>query len=125
MKNETVSRGLTFLAGAAAGLALGYYLQSEKGKAFREQLGENLGDALDDLVEYGQEQIDELLKTLNLSLDKGFNFAEMIDAQFRENLGDVVEEAGDTLEDAESSFENGMDKAKNKLLKKFADAGTI
>ena len=88
-------------------------------------MGENWGDALDDLVEYGQEQFDELLKTLNLSLDKDFNFAEMIDEQFRENLSDVVEEAGDTLEDAESSFENGMDKAKGKLLKKFADAGAI
>lgn len=123
MNNDAIPRGLSFLAGAAAGLALGYYLHSEKGQSLKAQLGEKWGDAFDDLGEYAREHLGDLLKTLSGTLEQGINFAEVIDNQFRENLSEVAENAGEALEDAETSFESGMDKAKNKLMKKFAEAG--
>ncbi len=123
MNNDALPRGLSFLAGAAAGLALGYYLHSEKGSALKAQLSGNWHDALDDLGEYAREHLGELLKSLDSTLGKGFNLAEMIDEQFREELSDVAENAGEALEDAESSFENGMDKARSRLLQKFAEQG--
>lgn len=123
MDNDALPRGLSFLAGAAAGLALGYYLHSEKGSALKAQLSGNWHDALDDLGEYAREHLGELLKSLDSTLGKGFNLAEMIDEQFREELSDVAENAGEALEDAESSFENGMDKARSRLLQKFAEQG--
>lgn len=123
MDNDALPRGLSFLAGAAAGLALGYYLHSEKGSALKAQLSGNWHDALDDLGEYAREHLGELLKSLDTTLGKGFNLAEMIDEQFREDLSEVAENAGEALEDAESSFENGMDKARSRLLQKFAEQG--
>lgn len=123
MNDDALPRGLSFLAGAAAGLALGYYLHSEKGSALKAQLSGNWHDALDDLGDYAREHLGELLKSLDSALGKGVNLAEMIDEQFREDLGEVADNAGEALEDAESSFENGMDKARSRLLQKFAEQG--
>lgn len=123
MNNEAIPRGLSFLAGAAAGLALGYYLHSEKGNALRQQLGENWNNIFDDIGDYAREHLADLLKSLNSALDNGLNVAELIDDQFRDNLTEVTENAEAALEDAESSFENGMEKARTKLLLKYAEQG--
>lgn len=123
MNNEAIPRGLSFLAGAAAGLALGYYLHSEKGSALKQQLGENWNNIFDDIGDYAREHLADLLKSLNSALDNGLNVAELIDDQFRDNLTEVTENAEAVLEDAESSFENGMEKARTKLLLKYAEQG--
>lgn len=123
MNNEAIPRGLSFLAGAAAGLALGYYLHSEKGSALKQQLGENWNNIFDDIGDYAREHLADLLKSLNSALDNGLNVAELIDDQFRDNLTEVTENAEAALEDAESSFENGMEKARTKLLLKYAEQG--
>lgn len=123
MNNDTLPRGLSFLAGAAVGLALGYYLHSEKGSALKAQLSGSWHEAFDDLGDYAREHLGQLLKSLDSTLGKGLNLAEIIDEQFREDLSEVAENAGEALEDAESSFENGMDKARFRLMQKFLEAG--
>ena len=123
MNNDVLPRGLSFLAGAAAGLALGYYLHSEKGSALREKITENWGDVLDDLGARTQEHLADLIALLSDALDKGLSFADLAENQLEQNVEQVVEDAGNALEDAESSFENGMDRARARLQQKFMEAG--
>ena len=123
MNNDALPRGLSFLAGAAAGLALGYYLHSEKGSALRQKITENWGDVLDDLGGRTQEHLADLLTVLSDALDKGLNLADLAENQLQQNREQVAEDAGNTLEDAETSFENGMDRARARLQQKFKEAG--
>ncbi|MBK9335317.1 MAG: YtxH domain-containing protein [Lewinellaceae bacterium] len=123
MKNETIPRGLSFLAGAATGLALGLYLNSERGSALREQLVGHLDDLLQHFGESAQEQLDDLMATLNTVVERGL----LQVADLQNNLEDTTDSIGDELEEvmeeAETNFENGMETARRRLLKKFAAAG--
>ncbi len=123
MNNDAIPRGLFFLAGAASGLALGYYLHSEKGSALRKQLAEHWGGTWEDLGERAQEQLAELLQHLNTALDQGLNYAEILEQLLRQNLTEVSEETNEALEDAGTSFENGMERARARLQQKFDAAG--
>ena len=123
MNTEVLPRSLSFLAGAAAGLALGYYLHSEKGSALRNSLSEQLGETLEGLGEQVQDQLSELIAVLGDALEKGLGSAEGLQQAMQENLSGAVAQTKDALEDAEESFEHGMDKAKTRLLRKFAEAG--
>lgn len=123
MNNEAIPRSLFFLAGAASGLALGLYLHSENGRAFREQLGENWDKLLDSFGDQAQDQINLLLKNLNVFLEKGMELTESLEDQFTENVQSVGEEALDQLEAVENSFESGMEKARMELQRKLENAG--
>lgn len=123
MNNDALPRGLFFLAGAASGLALGYYLHSEKGSALRQQLTEQWGDTWDELSERTQEQMAELLQRLNAALDDGLNFVEMLEPLLRQQMTEAGGEASEALEDAEASFETGMERARARLQQKFDAAG--
>ena len=123
MNNDILPRSLSFLAGASAGLALGFYLHSEKGSALRQQLTERWGEALDALGERAQEQFSDLLHALTEALDKGLDLVEVLDNQLHQNVTDARDEVSDAIDDAETSFENGMDKARARLEQKFNEAG--
>ncbi|MEQ1746188.1 MAG: hypothetical protein ABMA02_12235 [Saprospiraceae bacterium] len=116
MKNETATRGLLFLAGAAAGLAAGIYLTSEKSSGLREKIGGQFEALLDNLEGMADDQIGDLLKRLSTALEKGTLAFDGL-----ENA--ATDSARDMLDEAEADFENGMEKAKARLQKKFAEAG--
>jgi len=126
MKNETLSRGLFFLAGAAAGFALGMYLRSEKGSDLREQLSEHLDDLLQNLGDRVEDQLGDLITNLGAAAMNGLqqmaqpaNSAAAASGE-ENSLREDVQEA---LDEAEENFENGMEKARARLMKKFAAAG--
>ncbi|MFN0014105.1 MAG: hypothetical protein ACKVU2_06110 [Saprospiraceae bacterium] len=116
MKNETATRGLLFLAGAAAGLVAGIYLTSEKGTGLRDRLGGQFEGLLRNLEEMADDQVGDFLSQMSTVLEKG--------AVTFDNLEAVASDsARDMLDEAEADFENGMEKARARLLKKFAEAG--
>ena len=124
MHNDTISRGLTFLAGAATGLALGLYLGSEKGSALRERFGGHLEDLLQGLSERAQEQIGDLMNTLGTAVENGLASLQEMGGEPEESAppppdDDVI----DTFEEVETAFDAGMDRARERLWKKFAAAG--
>lgn len=124
MHNDTIPRGLSFLAGAAAGLALGYYLHSEKGSALREQLDGHLGDLLEDLGERAHEQVEGLVDTLRAAVDQVLtHFDGMADASEPAPDTPEADDVIDTFEEVESAFDAGMERARQRLWKKFAAAG--
>lgn len=123
MNNDALPRGLTFAAGVATGLALGYYLQSEKGAALRERLAGHWNEALEDLGDKAREQLDQLLEMLNAVMEKGLNYAEILEENLEQNLSEASDEARQVAEDVEITFESGMDKARALLRQKFLDAG--
>lgn len=116
-------RGLAFLAGTATGLALGYFLHSEKGAALRSQLSETWGDTFRALGERLQDQMGDLVTALGGAMDNGAGFVELLEQQLQQQFSETAEDAQESLEAAETSFENGMDKARARLQQKFANAG--
>lgn len=123
MNEDALPRGLFFLAGAASGLALGFYLHSEKGNALRQKLSEHWGDILEGLGDRAQERLDELLSTLNTALEKGLDLAEILDGQLQQNRSEIGQDATEAMETAGVSFENGMEKARAHLEEKYKVAG--
>ena len=124
MKNETVSRGLFFLAGAAAGFALGMYLNSKKGDALREQLTEHVDDLLDNLGERASEQIGDLMSNLTKIVENGLRQIVEPDTESEaEEENSFTENVQEVLDEAETTFEAGMENARLRLMKKFAAAG--
>jgi gas vesicle protein len=123
MKNETIPRGLYFLAGAAAGLAFGMYLNSEKGSALRETLSGHLDDLLQNLSESAQEQLGGLMGSLSTVMENGLAQVADLDDEIEDTATAVGEDLREALEDAETNFETGMSKARLRLQKKFAAAG--
>jgi len=124
MKNETVSRGLFFLAGAAAGFALGMYLNSKKGDALREQFAEHVDGLLDTLGERASEQVGDLMSNLTKIVENGL---QQIIAPDTENEAEednsFSEDMQEAFDEAETTFEAGMENARLRLMKKFAAAG--
>jgi gas vesicle protein len=123
MKNETIPRGLYFLAGAAAGLAFGMYLNSEKGSALRETLSGHLDDLLQNLSESAQEQLGGLMGTLSTVVENGLAQVADLDDEIEDTASAVGEDIREAIEDAETTFESGMGKARLRLQQKFAAAG--
>jgi gas vesicle protein len=125
MKNETITRGLYFLAGAAAGIAFGMYVNSEKGNALRETLSDHLDDLVQNLSESAQEQLGGLMSTLSTAVENGLAQVANMDDEIEDAATTVGEDIRDAIEDAETTFESGMGKARLRLQQKFAAAGAI
>lgn len=124
MNNETVSRGLFFLAGAAAGFAIGMYLRSEKGNELTEQLSEHLDDLLQNLGDQFEDHLGDLVNNFTFAAVNGLKqMAQPESKSEPEDDNSFSEDVEEALEDAETNFENGMEKARERLMKKFADAG--
>ena len=123
MKNDAILRSLFFLAGAASGLALGYYLHTEKGRALREHLNENWEDWLETIGEQAQEQLHVLLQNLNQVLEDSALFSVVADEDEADDDNDFADEIMEQFEVAESAFEVGMTKARASLKQKLAQAG--
>jgi len=126
MKNETVSRGLFFLAGAAAGFALGMYLHSKKGDALREKFAEHVDDLLDDLGERASEQVGDLMSNLTKIVENGLQQIIAPDTENNaeeEENNSFSEDVQEALDEAETTFGAGMENARLRLMKKFAAAG--
>ncbi|MCB0530836.1 MAG: YtxH domain-containing protein [Lewinellaceae bacterium] len=123
MKNDAIPRSLFFLAGAASGLALGYYLHTEKGRALREHLNENWEDWLETIGEQAQEQLHVLLQNLNQVLEDSALFSVVADEDEADDDNDFADEIMEQFEVAESAFEVGMTKARASLKQKLAQAG--
>ena len=123
MKNDAIPRSLFFLAGAASGLALGYYLHTEKGRALREHLNENWEDWLETIGEQAQEQLHVLLQNLNQVLEDSALFSVIADEDEADDDNDFADEVMEQFEVAESAFEVGMTKARASLKQKLAQAG--
>ncbi len=126
MKNDAIPRSLFFLAGAASGLALGYYLHTEKGRALREHLNENWENWLETIGEQAQEQLNVLLQNLNQVLEDSALFSDMPeepDAEEPDDDHDFADEVLEQVDLAESAFEAGMAKARTSLQQKLAKAG--
>lgn len=123
MKNDAIPRSLFFLAGAASGLALGYYLHTEKGRALREHLNENWENWLETIGEQAQEQLHVLLQNLNQVLEDSALFSMIPDEDEEADNNDFADEVLEQFEVAESAFEVGMSKARARLQEKLAQAG--
>ena len=129
MNNDTLPRGLFFLAGAATGLAIGIYLNSEKGSVLREQLEAHWETLVQTIGEGAREKMDELLATLNELLEKGLLLLDNVTDYLEEEIPEeeetdgIGEDISEMMDDVESYFGSGRAKARARLQQQFVKAG--
>jgi len=117
MSNNTESNnsGWIFLAGLATGAAVGYLINTDKGRQLRSE-------AADKAVEYGtqardfaQEKISTVASTVSDILDKGKAYAAEVSEKLQERIKAGADAAQQKVDDTESAFQRGANRAKNHL----------
>lgn len=128
MSNNTESNnsGWIFLAGLATGAAVGYLINTDKGRQIRNE-------ATDKAMEYGtqardfaQEKFSTVASTVTDILDKGKSYAAEVSSKLQERIKSGVETAKEKVEEkvdeTENAFQRGANRAKNHLHENSANS---
>ncbi len=114
-----------FLFGAAAGLALGYFANSDRGRETRSKIAEDISDQADhfksksnEVLEKASETVDQMKTKSNSLLSDASNLMEELRHKgnsYLKNMGET------TIKDSEiEDYINGeLDQFKSKLVKKL------
>jgi gas vesicle protein len=118
MSNNTENSnnsGWIFLAGLATGAAVGYLINSDKGREITHEAVTKATEYGGQARDYAQEKLSTVTSTVSSIIDKGKAYAAEVSAKLQERIKSGSEEAQDNLEDAESAFQRGANRAKSHL----------
>jgi len=118
MSNNTESNnnsGWIFLAGLATGVAVGYLINSDKGREIRDEAVTKATEYGTQARDYAQDKFHSAATTVSNIIERGKTYAAEVSAKLQERIKSGSEEAQDTLEDAETAFQRGANRAKNHL----------
>lgn len=99
---ERSNRGLAFILGAAVGAAAGYFFTTEEGKKLRKQAA----DKASELKEVAKKQLKDV--DMDAMLEKG-------KVVLQDGINQVTNGTKTTVERVESSFQRGMNKAREEM----------
>ncbi len=105
--SERNKKGLLFLAGIAAGVTAGYWLNSDKGRKWRKSRTEELNNFGSNVSERASESIDQMKENLSTVVDKA-----------KEGIHTAAGKGKEVMEKVEKNFEKGADTAKKKIEKR-------
>ncbi len=118
MSNNTESNnnsGWIFLAGLATGAAVGYLINSDKGREMTNEAVNKATEYGGQARDYAQEKLHSVTSTVSNIIERGKAYAAEVSTKLQERIKSGSEEAQDTLEDAETAFQRGANKAKSHL----------
>jgi hypothetical protein len=121
MSNNRSNDGWLFLAGLAAGAAIGWLLNSDRGRVWRHDTGEKLNQFGQDVSTKAKDQWNQVSSSMNQAIERGKQYASAVGDTVKEKLHRTTSVAEDMVDDAETSFKRGADTAKKKLASKEAD----
>ncbi len=113
--NESNNSGWIFLAGLATGAAVGYLINSDKGRQVRTEAATKVVEYGGQAKDYAQEKVATAASTVSSIIEKGKTYAAEVAAKLQEHIKSGSEEAQGAVEDAETAFQRGATKAKNHL----------
>lgn len=102
MSEQKSNKGLAFILGAAVGAAAGYFFTTEEGKKLRKQAADKAGE----LKEAAKQQLKDV--DMDAVLEKG-------KVVLQDGLNQVSNGTKTTVERVESSFQRGMNKAREEM----------
>lgn len=140
MSNQSNNNNWKLLVGLAGGAALGWWLNTDKGREFRKNTGEklnefgntvsettqrqyaNAAENVKSAIETGKEGLNNTLETgkksLNETLEVGKTYATSIAETAKSKLNIEVNQVEDVIDEAESAFDRGARKAQATISKK-------
>ena len=136
MSNQSNNSNWKLIAGLAGGAALGWWLNTDKGRAFRKETSEKLNEFGNVVSETTQREyanaaenvktaIETSKETLNNTLEAGKTYATSLAETAKSKLNTGADQAEEVIDEAESAFDRGARKAKNVINKKAALAQNV
>lgn len=104
-----------FGLGVLAGAAIGYWLNTEQGKAVRRQATGKANELGQVAAEYIKENAEQLKQTATSTLEQGQNIANKLATQAKDTINNAADTAEDRLDTANHSLQNGISKARRKI----------
>ncbi|TXF90980.1 hypothetical protein FUA23_04040 [Neolewinella aurantiaca] len=120
------SKGWALGFGLLAGIAIGYYLNSNEGRAARRKAAVRFDEYGNQITEYGQQvsqQVSERATALaddaKTKYEEGKNWAgetaDSLKSTINQKTSALKSSATETVNSVEESFKRGVDKAKTKV----------
>jgi len=136
MSNQNSNNNWKLIAGLAGGAALGWWLNTDKGRAFRKDANVKLNEFGNTVSTEAQRQYEAAAesmksglesgkKSLNQTIETGKIYAERISETAKAKLNNASNTAENKLEHAETAFQKGANKAKANINAQAAKAQKI
>lgn len=117
MSNNTESNnsGWIFLAGLATGAAVGYLINSDRGREIRSEAAHKAVEYGGQARDFAQEKIHTATSTVSSIIERGKAYASEVSAHLQERIKSGSEEVKSAMEDGETAFQRGANRAKANL----------
>ncbi len=104
-----------FGLGLIAGAALGYWLNSEKGKAFRKDVATMVGEYSDELSVMARENALKLSGNLSTAMEDGQHWVSGAKGKLKTSIHELADTAEHTVDDVADKLETGLEKARRRV----------
>ncbi len=104
-----------FGLGILAGAAIGFWLNSEKGKAFRADLAQKTSEYSDELSAMARENAMKLSGNLSTAMEDGQNWVSGTRGKLKSSIKGLADTADHTIDEVADKLETGLEKARNKV----------
>ena len=104
-----------FGLGLLAGAAIGYWLNTEKGKAFRKDVAQTIGDYSEEISAMAKENASRLSGDLATAMEDGQNWVSGTKGKLKTSIHDLAESAEQAIDQAGEKLEEGLKKARKKV----------
>jgi uncharacterized membrane-anchored protein YhcB (DUF1043 family) len=111
-----------FILGTLAGVGLGFWLNSNQGREYRQQAAEKSRELGDQAVNYAQNTIDQTRTQAADAYDRGKHMVDKFTQDLKQEASKTTTKADKAIEDARKSFSDGMDKARRIIEAARAEA---
>ncbi len=107
--------GWKFWVGLAAGIAAGWYLNSEEGRRWRRQAGDRLNEWGSEMNEIAEREMNQLSAKATESLERSKGFADSTRHNLKQKVEKLSRAAEDLIDKTEENYEKAADWANKKL----------
>ncbi len=107
--------GWKFWVGLAAGIAAGWYLNSEEGRRWRRQTSDRLNEWSSEMNEIAGREINQISAKASDSLEKSKGYADSTRNNLKQKVEKLSKAAEDLIDKTEENYEKAADWANNKL----------
>jgi len=106
-----------FWVGLAAGVAAGWYLNSEEGRHWIRQANDRLNEWSNDVNDIAEREVNHLSLKASDSLEKSKDYADDTRKNLKKKVEKISKAAEEIIDKSEENFEKAADWANSKLKK--------
>lgn len=110
--SESNNSGWIFLAGLATGAAVGYLINTDKGRQLRSEAASKASEYGTQASTYAQEKFSSAASTVSDILEKGKAYASEVSTKLQERIKSGAQVAQEEVKETENAFQRGANRAK-------------